>query len=331
MKYTLVTGGLGFIGLNYIKSHILKKNIINIDSKTYAANKINIKFSNKYIFCNFNIGNKKKIEYIFNNFKIANIINFAAETHVDNSIARPEKIIKNNIVNFLKFLEVFKIFFLSGKIDKKIKFINVSTDEVYGSLSKTDRSFTEFSKYNPRNPYSASKASVDHICNSFCQTFGLPIITVHFSNNFGPYQHDEKFIPTIIRNVLSGDPIPIYGKGDNVRDWLYVNDTCLAIDKVIKKGKIGEVYNFGGENEISNLALVKKICKILNKKFSNKKLLLENQITFVEDRLGHDFRYSINSNKAKKQLKWKQKSNFEKSLTKSIEWYVNKYKNLIKK
>jgi len=327
LKYTLVTGGLGFIGLNYIKKKLLSNNIINVDCKNYAANNISIesKSKHKYIFIKSNIGNKEKIEQVFNKYKIDNIINFAAETHVDNSIINPEKVINNNINNFTKFLIQFRKFYLEKKFSKNLKFINISTDEVYGSLKLKEKSFNENSVYNPRNPYSASKASIDHICSSFFSTFNLPIITVHFSNNFGPYQHDEKLIPTIIRNGIRGKKIPIYGKGTNIRDWMYVEDTGNAVEKVLKKGKIGQTYNFGGGEEFSNILIAKKICKILNEKIHNRKYDHKKLISFVEDRKGHDFRYSLNISKVKKTLNWSPSHNFDNNLKTVVEWYVKKY------
>ena len=327
LKYTLVTGGLGFIGLNYIKKKHLSNNIINIDCKNYAANNISIKSRSKYkyIFIKDNIGNKKKIEQVFNKYKINSIINFAAETHVDNSIFNPEKVINNNIKNFTKFVIQFKKFYLEKKIPKNFKFINISTDEVYGSLKLKEKSFKEGSVYNPRNPYSASKAAIDHICSSLYSTFNLPIITIHLSNNFGCYQHDEKLIPTIIRNAIRGKKIPIYGKGTNIRDWMYVEDTYYAIEKVLKTGKIGQTYNFGGGEEFSNIIIAKKICKILNKKIFNKKHDYEKLISFVKDRKGHDFRYSLSNSKVKKIFSWSPSNNFDNNLKTVVEWYIKKY------
>lgn len=326
-KYTLVTGGLGFIGYNYIQKKVISDNIINLDCKSYAANKVLIKPRSKYkyIFIKKNIGNKKKIQEVFSKYKIKNIINFAAESHVDNSIFNPEKIIINNVKNFTKFLMQFKKSYFEKKFLKDIKFINISTDEVYGSLKLNQKSFKEDSVYYPRNPYSASKAAIDHICSSFYSTFNLPIITVHFSNNFGPFQHDEKFIPTVIRSAIRGKKIPIYGKGKNIRDWLYVEDTCDAVDKILKKGKIGQVYNFGGNQEYPNIIVAKKICKILNKKIPNKYYDYEKLISFVEDRKGHDFRYSIDNTKVKKLFSWSPSLNFDSNLEKVVDWYIKKY------
>ena len=327
LNYTLVTGGLGFIGFNYIKKKNIFNNIINIDCKNYAANDIslNSKSKYKYIFLKKNIGNKKIIAQIFKRYKICNIINFAAESHVDNSIFNPERIINNNINNFTKFIIQFKKFYFEDSFPKNIKFINISTDEVYGSLKLNEKSFKESSVYNPRNPYSASKAAIDHICSSFYSTYNLPIITIHFSNNFGPYQHDEKLIPTIIRNGIKRNKIPIYGSGRNIRDWMYVDDTYKAVEKVLKKGVIGEVYNFGGGNEISNILIAKKICKILNKKLPNRKFDHTKLISFVEDRKGHDFRYSLNISKVKKKFNWVPSYDFEKNLEKVVDWYIKRY------
>ena len=327
LNYTLVTGGLGFIGFNYIIKKNIFNNIINIDCKNYAANDIslNSKSKYKYIFLKKNIGNKKIIAQIFKRYKICNIINFAAESHVDNSIFNPERIINNNINNFTKFIIQFKKFYFEDSFPKNIKFINISTDEVYGSLKLNEKSFKESSVYNPRNPYSASKAAIDHICSSFYSTYNLPIITIHFSNNFGPYQHDEKLIPTIIRNGIKRNKIPIYGSGRNIRDWMYVDDTYKAVEKVLKKGVIGEVYNFGGGNEISNILIAKKICKILNKKLPNRKFDHTKLISFVEDRKGHDFRYSLNISKVKKKFNWVPSYDFEKNLEKVVDWYIKRY------
>jgi len=330
--YYLVTGGLGFIGSNFTE-HCLKKNIkiINLDYLGYAASKFRFKDFKKnknYIFYKCSIGNKKKISYIFQKYKPTIIINFAAETHVDNSIIRPIDFIKNNVLEFSKFLEEFRIYYNQSKYKKKIRFINVSTDEVYGSLKKNEKGFTEKNKFFPNNPYSASKSAGDLIARAWYKTFDLPIITTNCSNNFGPFQNKEKLIPKTIINALNNQKIPIYGRGKNIRDWIYVLDHCKILHSIIKKGSIGEVYNIGGNNEIENIEIVNRICKILDKlRPLKKKQSYFNLIEFVTDRLAHDLRYGVDSSKIKKNIGINLKNQFNYNLKKTIVWYI---KNLNK-
>jgi dTDP-glucose 4,6-dehydratase len=326
----LVTGGLGFIGSNFVQFCLDRKiKIINVDKIDYSSNKFcNNKFLKypNYNFYKDNIGNKKSLLKILYKHKPKYIVNFAAETHVDNSIIRPEKFIINNTLEYTSLLEVVRIFINKNKNSIRI-FLNISTDEVYGSLNKKEKKFKETNKFYPNNPYSASKASCDLISRAWNKTFKIPIITTNCSNNFGPFQNKEKLIPKIILSALRGKKIPIYGKGTNIRDWIYVEDHCLAIFNLLKKGVSGETYNIGGRSEIKNINLVKKICNILdvvvprknNKKYSA-------LIKFVKDRAAHDLRYGVNYSKIKKKLKLTFGKNFNKNLKNTILWYIKNKK-----
>lgn len=324
----LVTGGSGFIGSNFIKIALHKKiKIINIDKLTYATknNKENIKNDKNYKFFKINILNKKKIKNILNKYKPNGIIHFAAESHVDRSISSPEIFFQTNTIGTLRLLDVVKEY-LEGFKNNKFRFIHVSTDEVYGSLNTNDKSFSEKNKFFPNSPYAASKASSDHIVRSYYKTFNVPSIITNCSNNYGKNQFPEKLIPLIISNALKKKILPVYGNGRQIRDWLYVDDHCNAILKIFKKGKIGETYNIGGNNEIKNIDLVQKICIYLDKSLKKKKdESFLNLIRFVKDRPGHDQRYSINSKKLTKELKWKPAYNFDKGLKLTIDWYLKKY------
>ena len=328
MKKIIVTGGLGFIGSNLIEL-LLKKNfyVINIDKGTYSSNFYNTKDfikSKKYKFIKLDIANKK-IGKIFKRFKPSGIFNLAAETHVDRSIDSPGNFIQSNIVGVYNLLECFKIF--SRK--NKSKLIHISTDEVYGDVLKgrTD----ENHPYQPSSPYAASKAASDHLVSSYIRTYNLPAIVTNCSNNYGPKQHPEKLIPKLIYNIMNNRPLPIYGKGTNCREWIYVKDHCEALIKVFEKGKIGEFYNIGSNKNLNNLQVTKELLKNSKKIISLGKKV---KINFVKDRPGHDVRYALNSNKIKKKLKWRPKTNFSKGIQLTINWYFeNKsyYKSLQKK
>jgi dTDP-glucose 4,6-dehydratase len=327
-RKVIVTGGLGFVGSNLIEL-LLKKNfsVINIDSVTYSSNFYNTKeFKKNYKFINCNINNQKKILEIFFKNKPSVIFNLAAETHVDRSIDNPKKFINTNILGVFNLLEAFKKF---HKTNKNSKLIHISTDEVYGDILN-GRSNEKFS-YKPSSPYAASKASSDHLVYSYFRTYKLPIIITNCSNNYGPKQHPEKLIPKIIYNILNNKPLPIYGKGKNSREWIYVKDHCEALIKVYQKGKVGEFYNIGSNKNLNNL----EVCKdLINVSKNLIKLGKKVKINFVKDRPGHDMRYALNSNKIKKDLGWFPKTSFKEGIRLTFDWYnKNKsyYKSLQKK
>lgn len=328
MKQLLVTGGAGFIGSNAI-SYLLNKypnyTIINLDSMTYAASPLNMqafKDNPRHIFIKGDITDKALVEKIFVDYDINGVLHFAAESHVDNSISNPYAFINTNIVGTFTLLEVAKKYWVGNK--KANRFHHISTDEVYGSLGDSGY-FTENTPYAPNSPYSASKASSDHLARSFFKTYGLNTVITNCSNNYGPHQHDEKLIPTIIRKALSRQPIPIYGNGLNVRDWLYVGDHCHAIDKVFHHAIAGEHYNIGGDNELSNIALATLICQQLNQYVNNPPLDFTSLISFVSDRPGHDFRYAVSIEKIKADLQWQPKTPFLEGLNNTIQFYTQKY------
>ena len=319
----LITGSLGFIASNFLLKLIKKKNykIYSIDKHNYASN-INIlkKLKNKKNFIHFklDISNYKKLKKKIIEIKPDVVINFAAESHVDNSILSPREFINSNIIGTFNLLEILR----ELKIKKKIKLIHISTDEVYGDLQINSKlQFDENSNIKPNSPYSSSKASSDMLVRAWNKTYNMPNIIVRSSNNYGPYQNKEKFIPKIISNIILKKKIPIYGNGSNIRNWIFVEDNIEAIYKILKKGKVGEVYNIASEIELTNINIVKKIIKILNNNF-NFNLNFKKNIKFVKDRLGHDKRYSMKSNKLKK-IGWKSKTTVDKGLVKTINWFLN--------
>tara|TARA_B100001123_G_scaffold278637_1_gene310156 strand:+ start:275 stop:1300 length:1026 start_codon:yes stop_codon:yes gene_type:complete len=329
MQNIIVTGGLGFIGSNLIE--ILTKNkyfVINIDKVSYSSNFYNLKdFSKKnYKFIRCDINNRKKIRKILKKYRPLGIFNLAAETHVDRSIDDPKNFIKSNILGVYNLLEEFKIFF---KKNKKAKFIHISTDEVFGDVLK-GRS-KENSSYKPSSPYAATKASSDHLVYSYVRTFKIPAIITNCSNNYGPKQHPEKLIPKLIYNILKNKKLPIYGTGKNSREWIYVLDHCEALLKIFKNGKSGEFYNIGSNKNYKNIDICKSLIKIAKRKVN---IGSNVKIDFVKDRPGHDIRYALNSNKVKKKLKWKAKTNFKEGLEKTFMWYLHNekyYKSLTRK
>ena len=329
MQKIIVTGGLGFIGSNLID--LLLKNkyfVINIDKVTYSSNFYNVKeFSKKnYKFIKCDLNNKKKIKKILNQYRPIGIFNLAAETHVDRSIDSPLNFIKSNIFGVYNLLEEFKTFYQKNK---KTKLIHISTDEVYGDIS-TGRTNENY-PYNPSSPYAASKASSDHLVYSYIRTFKIPAIITNCSNNYGPKQHPEKLIPKLIYNILNNKKLPVYGKGKNSREWIYVTDHCQALIKVFKYGKIGEFYNIGSNQNFKNIDICKTLIKIAKKKIN---IGPRVKVNFVKDRPGHDLRYALNSNKIKKKLKWKPNTKFLKGLEKTFIWYFDNnkyYKSLPKK
>ena len=317
MKKVIVTGGLGFIGSNLIELLIEDGfKVINIDKITYSSNNYNVKefkHSKNYKFIKCDIGNKKLKKIIFK-YKPICIFNLAAETHVDRSIDSPEDFIQSNIVGVYKLLEIFKDY--SKK--NNCKLIHISTDEVYGDVL-IGRSSEKY-PYQPSSPYAASKAASDHLVSSYIRTYNIPAIVTNCSNNYGPKQHPEKLIPKLIYNIINNKPLPIYGKGKNSREWIFVKDHCEALIKIFKKGKIGEFYNIGSNKNLTNLQIVKTLIKIADKQINLGKNV---KIKYVKDRPGHDVRYAINSKKIKKKLKWTTKEKIIEGLNKTFSWYLN--------
>lgn len=334
----LLTGTAGFIGSNFVPYFLDKYpnyNLINLDLLTYAGNLDNLKECEnnpRYKFIKGDICNRELVEFIFCEYDITSVIHFAAESHVDNSIKNPGVFVQTNVNGTFTLIDVAYKYWMNKPFSYKEKyqdcrFHHISTDEVYGTLSLDPEDlFTENTPYAPNSPYSASKASSDMIIRAYNETYGVNTVITNCSNNYGPKQHDEKLIPTIIRNALKGNPIPIYGDGKNIRDWLYVLDHCKGIDIVYHTGKIGQTYNIGGRNERTNLQIVDRICTILDKevpKADNSSY--KELITFVEDRAGHDRRYAIDATKLENELGWKADENFDSGIVKTIEWYLDKY------
>ena len=330
MKNILVTGGLGFIGSNFIRL-LLKdgsfERIINFDKQTYAGNPENLQDledHNSYEFVHADICDLKKVSEALEEFQIDAIVNFAAESHVDRSIDGPEPFVQTNVVGTLRLLEAFKAYYNSQSKDRKssLRFLHVSTDEVYGSLKMDDPAFCETTPYAPNSPYSASKASADHLVRAYHHTFGLPTLTTNCSNNYGPYQFPEKLIPLMILNACEGKSLPIYGDGSNIRDWLHVEDHCSGILSVLQKGRLGQTYCIGGASEKTNMEVIDTLCKILDRKFPER--APHNQLkTFVKDRPGHDHRYAIDFSKINNELGWNPSFSFEEGMEQTVEWYIN--------
>lgn len=334
MKNILVTGGAGFIGSNFLSIMVKKHpsyNFVNLDLLTYAGDLKNLEeidSCENYNFVKGDISDRAFVQGIFDEFDINGVVHFAAESHVDNSISDPECFIRTNIVGTFNLLDIAKKKWIStpGQYIEKYKnsrFLHVSTDEVYGSLGEVGF-FTENTPYAPNSPYSASKASSDMLARSYFHTYGLDVVTTNCSNNYGPRQHEEKLIPTIIRKALKGDQIPIYGTGENIRDWLYVDDHCHGIELAFTQGVSGETYNIGGNNERTNVEIANTICSVLDEKKPRSSGSYKNLIAFVKDRPGHDFRYAIDASKITNELKWKQSENFDSGIIKTIDWYLSK-------
>lgn len=333
-KSILVTGGAGFIGSNFVPYFLSKYsnyNVVNLDAITYAgdiSNLAELENNPNYKFIKGDICDQNLLEKIFIDYNIHDVIHFAAESHVDNSISGPGEFIRTNVVGTFTLIDVARRTwiekpFLAKEKFSKSRFHHISTDEVYGSLGETGL-FTESTPYAPNSPYSASKASSDMIVRSYHHTYGMNVVTTNCSNNYGPKQHNEKLIPTIIRKALSQEPIPVYGKGTNIRDWLYVLDHCKGIDIVFHNGKNGETYNIGGRNERQNLFIVNHICEILDKKKPLNTGSYKQLISFVKDRPGHDLRYAIDASKIESDLGWKADEVFETGILKTVEWYLSK-------
>ena len=327
----LVTGGAGFIGSNFVLDWFVQsgETVINLDKLTYAGNLENLatlKDDPHHVFVQGDIADAQLVEKLLAQHRPRAVINFAAESHVDRSIHGPEDFIQTNIVGTFHLLEAVRGYW-SGLADAEktaFRFLHVSTDEVYGSLTKNDPAFSETHRYEPNSPYSASKAASDHLVRAYHHTYGLPVLTTNCSNNYGPYHFPEKLIPLMIVNALAGKPLPVYGDGQQIRDWLYVRDHCSAIRSVLAKGRLGEVYNIGGWNEKANLDIVHTICALLDelRPRANKKSYRE-QIKFVADRPGHDRRYAIDARKIERELGWKPAETFETGIRKTVQWYLD--------
>lgn len=326
MKNILITGGAGFIGSHVVRLFVNKYpeyNIINLDALTYAGNLENLKDIEKkanYNFVKADICDFDRIKQVFSEYEINGVIHLAAESHVDRSIKDPFSFAKTNVMGTLSLLQAAKLYW-NGNYEDKL-FYHVSTDEVYGSLG-LDGFFTEETSYDPHSPYSASKASSDHFVRAFQDTYGMPTVISNCSNNYGSYQFPEKLIPLFINNICNDKPLPVYGKGENVRDWLFVDDHARAIDVIFHKGVIGDTYNIGGFNEWKNIDLIKVIIKTVDKLLGRADGTSEKLITFIEDRAGHDFRYAIDSTKLKEELGWEPSLQFEEGIEKTVKWYLD--------
>ena len=326
----LVTGGAGFIGANFVIEWLARTGepVINLDKLTYAGNLASLaslEGDSRHVFVQGDIGDRALAEKLLAQYKPRAVINFAAESHVDRSIHGPADFIETNVVGTFNLLEAVRAWWggLEGEARANFRFLHVSTDEVYGSLGPNDPAFSETTPYAPNSPYSASKAASDHLVRAYHHTYGLPVLTTNCSNNYGPYQFPEKLIPLVIHNAISGKPLPIYGDGSNIRDWLYVTDHCTAIMAVLEKGRLGETYNIGGNSEKTNLEVVKTICAILDELHANSPVTPhEKLIAFVKDRPGHDARYAIDSHKIQRELGWQPQESFETGIRKTVAWYL---------
>ena len=326
-----LTGGAGFIGGNFVLQTMGMKNsgLLNLDRLTYAGNLQTLQsISSKpnYHFYHGDIGDRALVAQILEKYQPEAVINFAAESHVDRSIHGPGDFIQTNIVGTFNLLESVRAYYekLGDSQKNNFRLLHVSTDEVYGTLNQADPPFAETNPYEPNSPYAASKAASDHLVRAWFHTYGLPVLTTNCSNNYGPYQFPEKLIPLVIHNALKGKQLPVYGDGKQIRDWLYVEDHCDAIRAVLERGRLGETYNIGGNNEKTNISVVETICKILDhlRPRADQKSYLE-QITFVKDRPGHDRRYAINASKIANELGWKPKETFESGIQKTVQWYLD--------
>ena len=327
MKTILVTGGCGFIGSNFIR-HLVEKGedvyMVNLDKLTYAGNTQNLNNipDSVYTLVQGDILDSDLLESLFNTHRFDTVVHFAAESHVDRSIDGPTEFIQTNVVGTLNLLEKSRAY-CNSTDNKNFRFLHVSTDEVYGSLEDNGK-FIETTPYDPSSPYSASKAGSDHLVRAWHRTFDLPILITNCSNNYGPHQFPEKLIPLMIINCLHGKPLPVYGKGENVRDWLFVRDHCEAILTVLRKGKVGETYNIGGNNEIKNIDVIQIICDVLDEILPRDNGLVYSElIHYVTDRPGHDFRYAIDATKIEKELGWSPIESFETGVRKTIQWYLD--------
>ncbi|WP_194791761.1 dTDP-glucose 4,6-dehydratase [Pseudomonas sp. UFMG81] len=326
----LVTGGAGFIGANFVMEWLsgADEKVINLDKLTYAGNLESLKClegNPAHVFVQGDIGDSALVQDLLQKYQPRAVINFAAESHVDRSIHSPGDFIQTNVVGTFHLLEAVRAYWNELPEDARtdFRFLHVSTDEVYGSLAATDPAFTETNRYEPNSPYSASKAASDHLVRSYHHTYGLPVLTTNCSNNYGPYHFPEKLIPLMIVNALAGKALPVYGDGQQIRDWLYVKDHCSAIRRVLEAGRVGEVYNVGGWNEKPNLEIVNRVCALLDELRPREDgQSYQEQISFVTDRPGHDRRYAIDARKLERELQWKPAETFETGIRKTVQWYL---------
>lgn len=326
----LVTGGAGFIGANFVLDWIAQSDepVVNLDKLTYAGNLENLRAlqgNDKHVFVRGDICDRDAVNALLAQHRPRAIVSFAAESHVDRSIHGPGEFIQTNIVGTFTLLECARAYYAGLNDGEKqgFRFLHVSTDEVYGSLKSDDPPFAESNAYQPNSPYSASKAASDHLVRAYHHTYGLPVLTTNCSNNYGPYQFPEKLIPLMIHNALAGKPLPIYGDGQQIRDWLYVGDHCAAIRRVLEAGRLGEVYNIGGWNEMPNLTIVHTLCDLLDAARPKTSGSYRDQITYVTDRPGHDRRYAIDARKIERELGWRPAETFETGIRKTVQWYLD--------
>lgn len=330
MSHILVTGGAGFIGANFVLDWLAQPgadNVINVDKLTYAGNLktlASLKGDARHVFSRTDICDGTALDVLLGKYRPRAVLHFAAESHVDRSIHGPAEFIQTNIVGTFTLLEAVRRYWdtLDPPARAAFRFLHVSTDEVFGSLGPTDPQFSETTAYAPNSPYSASKAASDHLVRAYHHTYGLPVVTTNCSNNYGPYHFPEKLIPLIITNALAGKPLPVYGDGKNVRDWLYVGDHCSAIREVLARGRVGETYNVGGWNEKKNIEVVQVLCDLLDSLRPKAAGSYRDQITFVADRPGHDQRYAIDARKIERELGWRPAETFESGLRKTVVWYL---------
>ncbi len=324
----LVTGGAGFIGANFVLDWVAKQNepVVNLDKLTYAGNLENLSSlenDSRHLFVQGDIGDKALVAALLAQHQPRAVVNFAAESHVDRSIHSPEAFVQTNVMGTFNLLEAVRAYWSGLEAKADFRFLHVSTDEVYGSLGPGDPAFTESHPYEPNSPYSASKAASDHLVRAYHHTYGLPVLTTNCSNNYGPYHFPEKLIPLMVVNALAGKPLPIYGDGQQIRDWLYVKDHCSAIRRVLEAGRLGETYNVGGWNEMPNLDIVHTVCSLLDTlRPRTDGQSYSTQITYVTDRPGHDRRYAIDASKIERELGWKPAETFTTGIQKTIEWYL---------
>ena len=326
----LVTGGAGFIGANFVLDWLAAggQPVVNLDKLSYAGNLQNLASlvgDARHHFVQGDIADGALVEQLLSTHQVTAVVNFAAESHVDRSIHSPDDFVQTNIVGTFRLLEAARAYWngLTGDEKSRFRFLHISTDEVYGSLAKTDPPFSETNRYEPNSPYAASKAASDHLVRAYHHTYGLPVLTTNCSNNYGPYQFPEKLIPLVINNALQGKPLPIYGDGQQIRDWLYVGDHCSAIRRVLEVGQVGEVYNIGGWNEMPNIEIVHAICALLDELRPDPAGPYKRLITYVQDRLGHDRRYAIDARMIERELLWKPSETFETGIRKTVHWYLD--------